>query len=129
MSVGGGVEPVHQEAALVVHGKRRRPAHGVEPAGPEPLGRGGEEGVGHGLVVYALEEAEEAHPVAVGLVVQAVGDRGDAPDDLAAALRQEILASACSKKGFLLRRAGSPHPDATAGPRAGPARAADRAGR
>ena len=49
------------------------------------------ERVGDGLVVHALEEAEEAHAVAVGLVVQPVADGRDAADHLAVALGEKVL--------------------------------------
>ena len=66
-----------------------------------------EQRVGDGLVVDALEEAEEPDPVAVGLVVQAVADRGDAADDLAVALGEEVLGLGVLEEGILARgRAG-----------------------
>ena len=60
--------------------------------------------VGDGLVVDQLEEAEEADPVAVGLVVQPVADRGDAADDLAVPLGEEVLGLGVLEEGIL--RAG-----------------------
>ena len=66
-----------------------------------PLGGRVEEGVGDSLVVDALEEPEEAHPVAVGLVVQAVADGGDAAHHPAVPLGQEILGLAVLEERVL----------------------------
>ena len=99
---GRGVEPVHQEPALVVDGEGGGPSQHVVAAGAAPAGGRVEERVGHGLVVDGLEEAEEADPVAVGLVVQAVADGGDAADDLAVALGQEVLGLGVLEEGVLL---------------------------
>ena len=96
------VEAVHQEAAFVVdrEGGRAR-ACVSKPAGPAPVGGGVEEGVGDRLVVFALEEAEEADPVVVGLVVQAVADGGDAAHDLAGALGEEVFGLGVLEEGVL----------------------------
>ena len=69
--------------------------------GPTPVGRGREERVGDGLVVDALEEAEEADPVVVGFVVQPVADGGDAADDRSVPLGQEVLGLGVLEEGIL----------------------------
>ena len=124
---GRRLEAVDQEPALVVH--EGDAAHAARRArGRAASRRPRRAALGDGLVVDALEEAEEADPVAVGLVVQAVVDGGDAADDAAVALGQEVLGLGVLEEGVSggveERRA---RPDATAGPRAGPARAAGRA--
>ena len=70
--------------------------------GAAPLGGRLEQAVGHGLIVDGLEEAEEADAVAVGLVVQAIADGGDAADDFAVAFGQEVLGLGVLEEGVLL---------------------------
>ena len=125
------VEAVHQEAALVVHRERGRAR--AARRGPRARHQSAAASSSASATAWSstrLEEAEEADPVAVGLVVQPVADGGDAADDLAVALGEEVLGLGVLEEGVLGRgRAAAPRPDATAGPRAGPARGAGRAGR
>ena len=70
------------------------------PLAAAPVGGGGEERVGDRLVGDALEEAEEAHPVAVGVVVEPVADRRDPPDHGPVALGQEVLGLGVLEEGI-----------------------------
>ena len=84
-------EAVDEHSALVIRGRIGRPAHGVEATLGQPCFGGGEERVRDGLIVDALEEPEEADPIAVELVMRTILDRGDAPDRLSVAEREEQL--------------------------------------
>jgi len=77
--IAEALEAAHEQAAGVVGGVGRRPAHRREPALRAPGGGAPEQrvrGLGVGLDV---EEAEEADLVGVDFVVEGVGDGGDAP--------------------------------------------------
>jgi hypothetical protein len=45
----------------------------------------------YGLIVDGLEETEEAHPIAVCLIVELVADRRDAADHLPVAFGEEVF--------------------------------------
>jgi len=82
---------VDQHAALVIRGRICRPAHCVEATRCQPCFGRDEQRVCDGLIVDALEEAEEADPIAVELVMRTVLDRGDAADRVSIAEREEQL--------------------------------------
>ncbi len=83
------VEALDQEAALLVGGVRRGTAHDLHATRGEPARGGGEQRVGDGAIVLALETAEEPDPVVVKLVVRVIDDRLDAAHRPAGAPGQE----------------------------------------
>ncbi len=98
---GRGLEPVDQHPALVVHREGGRSPKDVVAPLTAPVGRSGEERVGHRLVVDRLEEAEEPDVVLMDFVVEPIADGGDATDDLVAALGQEVLRFGVLEEGIL----------------------------
>jgi hypothetical protein len=85
------VEPVHQQAGGVVERRVGRAAHAAEALLAEPVGGGVEERLGNGVLLHALEEAEEPGPVLVLLQVHAVDDAPSA---------RKSCMSPCSKNAF-----------------------------
>jgi hypothetical protein len=73
----GRVESRDQEAAVVVDRRIHGPAHHRQAPLCEPASGGGEQRVGHGLVVHGLEEPVETDAVAVLPNMGVVLDRCD----------------------------------------------------
>src|SRR3954453_4681373 len=69
------------------------------PQRSAPVARRLKERVGDSLVVDAFEEAKEAHPVPVGLVVQPVTDSRDAADQSPVPLGEEVFGVGVFEEG------------------------------
>ena len=96
------VEPVDEQARLVVQGRvGRSPHHGHLALAPPDRGRF-EEHPGDLRVVFGLEVAEERRLLLVELVVVAVEDRGDPADVLSVAAGDEKLHLTVSEERVLV---------------------------
>ena len=88
---GRRIEPLDQQAALVVHRRIEGPAHDIEAALANPLIGRVEQAVGHLLVVDRFEEAEETARIVIPVIVGLVDNRRDAAARPIVTQRQERL--------------------------------------
>src|SRR6184192_889146 len=109
---GRGIEPVDQQPTIVVDRRVHRSAHHPEVLPREPPGGRVEQGIRHRLLVHALEEAIESHPIAMLAVMGVVLDGRDAADWAAVPDGEEILRFGVLEEGILARREEGPdvHP-------------------
>ncbi len=92
------VEPLDQDATLVVHGKARGPHHALLAACAHPSLGGAEECVQDLLVVLELEKAEPA-PVLLLVLVERVVDLGaDASHHTSVAPSEEVFGFAVAEE-------------------------------
>ena len=114
---GRGVEPLDEQAALVIERGVHRPADRRHALGMKPILRRIEEAAGRLGIVVALEEAEEAPLLLVAVDVAGVHDRRDPADvhpissgEKRPALRPLVERVRAEAEQFLLRHDERRHP-------------------